>query len=94
MALALRPGFAEVHHNIGILFASQGRLEEAALEFREALRLHPASADVHNALGITWARLGRMPTQSSEFREAFASTPPTPEPGRNLARATEAMLGR
>ena len=93
-ALELRPGFAEVHHNIGLLLASVGRLEEAAEEFGEALRLKPDSADVHNALGITWARLGRMPDAVREFQEAVRIDPTHAGARANLARATDAVLGR
>jgi Flp pilus assembly protein TadD len=94
MAIELRPGFAEVHHNIGLLLASEGRLEEAAEEFGEALRLKPDSADVHNALGITWARLGRMPDAVREFQEAVRIDPTHAGARSNLARASGAVPGR
>jgi Flp pilus assembly protein TadD len=83
-----------VHHNVGLLLASDGRLEEAAAEFGEALRLKPDSADVHNALGVTWARLGRMPEAVREFQEAVRIDPAHAGARANLARATEAMRGR
>jgi tetratricopeptide (TPR) repeat protein len=49
-ASRLAPMAAEVHYNIAGILAQQGRLEEAALEYRKTLHLDPQSLDAQRAL--------------------------------------------
>src|SRR5205823_15111340 len=51
-ALTLRPSFAEAHNNLGVAFAEQGHLDDAANELRAALRLKPDLADACYNLGL------------------------------------------
>src|SRR6185312_6788771 len=43
--LALQPGFAEAHKDLGLMRMAQGRLKEASACFTEALRLVPELAE-------------------------------------------------
>src|SRR5215831_12147755 len=49
--LALKPGFAEAHNNLGTALQDQGRLAEAIAQYRRALALNPGYAEAHGNLG-------------------------------------------
>jgi Flp pilus assembly protein TadD len=57
-ALRLRPESPEVHNNLGLVLAQQGRLDAAAAHFREALRLRPGFQDAQLNLARAQALLG------------------------------------
>ena len=61
-ALALRP-LAHVHYNLGTLYYSQSRIDEAAAAFAEAVRLKSNYADAY-------LRLGQMLHIKSDFAQA------------------------
>ena len=50
-ALALRPGYAEAHYNLGGAYAADQKTSEALKEYREALRLRPDFPGLHMNLG-------------------------------------------
>lgn len=50
-ALALNPGIADAHNNLGITLQELGRLDEAVAAFRAALAINPALAPVLTNLG-------------------------------------------
>ena len=47
----LRPDSAEARYNLGIALKGQGKLDEAAACYRQALELKPDFAEAHNNLG-------------------------------------------
>ena len=50
-AIAIHPGFAETHDNLGGVLRDQGRLDEAAASCRRAIALNPDLAKAHLNLG-------------------------------------------
>jgi Flp pilus assembly protein TadD len=56
-AVELAPNDDSLHNNLGYNLLQQKRNEEAAGEFREALRLNPASQVARNNLGLALANL-------------------------------------
>ena len=54
-AVELAPGQDTLHNNLGYNLLMQKKSEEAAAEFREALRLNPASLVARNNLGLALA---------------------------------------
>ena len=56
--LQLKPDFAEVHMNLGLILHLQGRREEAMGEFRKALTLKPTLAGANFFLGVNYCQLG------------------------------------
>jgi len=48
--LRIDPGYAEAHNNLGIALARKGRIEDAVVHFREALRIRPDFVGAHNNL--------------------------------------------
>jgi spermidine synthase len=55
---AIVPESADLHNLLGLTHASRGAIDEAILEFREALRLAPDSAATHWHLGAALAMTG------------------------------------
>jgi len=64
-ALALAPGRSPLHNNLGYNLLLQGKLEDAAAEFHNAIKADPLSAIAHNNLGDVLAKQAR-------FNEALA----------------------
>ncbi|MDD5292556.1 MAG: tetratricopeptide repeat protein, partial [Candidatus Omnitrophica bacterium] len=47
------------------------RLDDAAKEFKDAIRLDPKNAEVHNNLGVACLRLDRLDDAAKEFKRAI-----------------------
>jgi Tfp pilus assembly protein PilF len=56
-ALALKPASAEMHNNLGIALASQGRIAEAVRAWEAALRLNPNLTDARRNLQLASQKL-------------------------------------
>ncbi len=64
-----------MHANIGILLASQSKLDHAIDQLNEAIRLDPNSERAHFNLGLVDFRLGRIPDAVHEFEETLRINP-------------------
>jgi protein O-mannosyl-transferase len=84
---------AETHANLGERLIETGHLDEAAAEFREALRLEPDAAEVRGMLGDVLWRLGRAPEAERELRQASRTLPRDAAIRASLGNALQA-LGR
>lgn len=56
--VALRPGFAPAHLNLGLIRVQQGRLAEAGASFEEAVRYDPENSVPFYQLGQIWEEKG------------------------------------
>ena len=63
------------HSGLGRIRMEQGRLTEAAAEFRRALDLEPDSAEVQANLGDALLRMGNAAEAMAHFRQAFRIDP-------------------
>jgi Tfp pilus assembly protein PilF len=79
------------HNNLGNVFNSQGRLDEAAREYRSALRLKPSDAGAHANLGIVFARLHRLDEAIAEYHCALNLAPENAKYWFNLGSALRAQ---
>jgi Flp pilus assembly protein TadD len=50
--LAIDPGNASAHTNLGLVLAQQGQVERAVGELREALRIDPTQVQARTALEV------------------------------------------
>ena len=66
-ALALDPKTRLAQLDLGIVLAGRQEWEQAAAQFREAIRLDPSKPDAHYRLGRVWLSLGREAEANDEF---------------------------
>jgi tetratricopeptide (TPR) repeat protein len=92
-ALALDPGMAEAHDELGELLASSGDLARAESEFREALRIEPDLPAAQSNLGHVLAARGNLPEAAWYFERAVRRSPNDADIRVNFA-ATLAGLNR
>jgi Flp pilus assembly protein TadD len=65
----------------------QGKLADAAAEYRRFLALAPRSWEARSNLGVVYAQLGRFDEAASQYREALALRPGAVAVRYNLAAA-------
>ncbi len=66
---------ANKHMELGDLYAVGGALQDAAKQYRRALRLRPHFADIRNRLGRTLLDLGKVEEAVQEFERTLRINP-------------------
>lgn len=64
-----------VHHFLGTVFASQGKLEEAIAQYKEALQVDPRNANIHYALAKTLFNNGDVNEAIKSYQQLFSLLP-------------------
>jgi tetratricopeptide (TPR) repeat protein len=85
--IARNPGSWLAHNNLGLVPLAEGQPEEAAAEFREALRINPADPEVINNLGLALLHEGRIEDAVADFHEALRIDPTLARTYYNLGNA-------
>ena len=80
-----QPNYARVHNRMGTEFLKKGKLTEAEVEFKQALKADPTYAGAHNNLGIIYERLGNEEAQT-QFERPIQLRPDFTNAHFNLAR--------
>jgi tetratricopeptide (TPR) repeat protein len=95
-AVAVCPGSAKVHNNLGnALSEMPGRLPDAIAQYEVALRISPDLAEAHNNLALALAQLpGRLPDAIAEYEAALRITPDYVQAHYNLGNALVQLPGR
>src|SRR5271156_2834950 len=70
-ALAIEADDATTHYNLGVALQEQGKLAEAIIAYREAIRLVPNFAVAHNGLGNALIDQGKVAEAITAYREAL-----------------------
>ena len=78
-------GDSDDHNARGIELADRGWLDEAANEFKKAIRLDPDSAHAHDNLATIYAERGQLSEALTEFMEAVRIEPDSPTTHHYLA---------
>jgi tetratricopeptide (TPR) repeat protein len=73
--LALSPGYANAHNNLGLALVAQGRIGAAITHYERALTLNPGYVDAHNNLGIAFVAHGRIDDAVAHYERALALKP-------------------
>jgi tetratricopeptide (TPR) repeat protein len=81
------------HNSLGLVLKDQGRLDEAAAHFAEAVRLKPDFAEANHNLGLVLAQQGRFDLAVAPLAEAARANPRDAELRSNLGFALS-NLGR
>lgn len=87
--IALRPGFAEVHMNLGLVYQLQNRFAEAMTEFHRALKIKPGLAGANFFLGVDYCKTGEGAKAIPFLKAALKYAPNQPEIWQWLATAQE-----
>jgi tetratricopeptide (TPR) repeat protein len=91
--LEITTGNYLILNNYGIALAQEGRLDEAILQYQDALRIWPKSANVHVNLGAALAHQGKYAEAINHYNEALRRIPDYALAHGNLGKAL-ANLGR
>lgn len=78
-------GNSDEHNARGIELADRGWLDEAANEFKKAIRLDPNSAHAHDNLATIYAERGQLAEALVEFMDAVRIEPDSPTTHHYLA---------
>jgi tetratricopeptide (TPR) repeat protein len=73
--LALKPGYANAHNNLGLALEAQGRIDEAVNHYERALALNPEHVDGHNNLGNALLKQGRIDEAVARYERALVLRP-------------------
>jgi tetratricopeptide (TPR) repeat protein len=69
------------HYALGNRLAYQGRLEDAILEYQQAVRLDPAFPHPHRAMGSCYAALGKSSLSITAYQGYLSRAPDAPDAG-------------
>ena len=86
-AIAVDPGDAAPHLQLGLAYRETGEPEAALEELTTAVRLSPDYAEAHGALGLMLQGLGRPADALAHFRDAVRLAPQSVEAHSNLGLA-------
>ena len=79
-----------VLQNLGSALASQGKLEEALVYFRRALRMNPGHAETCRNAALACEQSGELVEAESHYRKAAQLAPDTIDLERHLSRLAKA----
>jgi protein O-GlcNAc transferase len=74
-AIAINPGYAKAHGNLGFTLKEQGLREEAEESLNRAIAIDPGIADAHYLLGTLYSENGRKEEACTHFRKALEIAP-------------------
>jgi cytochrome c-type biogenesis protein CcmH/NrfG len=77
-----------------VVLLKQGRLDEALVQYVEAVRREPANPDWHIGLALVLSRRNRREESASELSEAIRLDPENPVARDYLRRIRGAQAGR
>jgi tetratricopeptide (TPR) repeat protein len=87
--LKLKPNFAEVYMNLGLIYQLQSRTPEAMAEFHRALKLNPTLAGANFFLGVDYCQQGDGKQAIPYLRAAAGAQPARVDMQSWLATAEE-----
>ncbi|MCL6582232.1 MAG: tetratricopeptide repeat protein [bacterium] len=74
-ALAVTANNYLAHYNLGVALAAEGRYQEAAIHYAEAIRIKPDYACAHNNLGFVLSKQKKLTEAEAHYRQAIKIKP-------------------
>lgn len=74
-AVAIAPGYAQAHNDLGVALARRNRLTEAVDQYEQALTLEPSDDEAQNNWGVVLARQGDLAGAIEHYQRALAANP-------------------
>jgi tetratricopeptide (TPR) repeat protein len=87
------PGKERVYYNLGKYYVSQGRIDDAIVQFRAAIRVRPTSHEYNN-LGLAYETKGLIDAAIDLYRRAISLDASNEEAYNNLGKAYLVYEGR
>lgn len=84
-AAAIYKNSWQAHSNLGFVYLTQERPEEAIREYARAIQLNPESADLYNNLGVAYNKIGKAEEARHNFQKAVGVDPDFAPAHFNLA---------
>ncbi len=85
-ALAISPGDAKAHNNLGRALAGKGDFDQAIVHWQKALEIDPRYWEAHNNLGAALAEKGKLNEAIAHFKQVLDANPNFAEVHGNLGR--------
>ena len=82
-----RKHFADVYHNLGIVYAKMGKTGKAEEMFKTSLKYNPYIPSTYNNLGNLYFKKGKMKEAIRCYRKSLKLAPQNPAVLKNIARA-------
>lgn len=91
-AVHLDPSYPAPHNDLGIIYESQGRLDEAEREYHTALALNPGYAQAHTNLALLYERQGKKDAAGYHWMQRYQLGAPD-DPWTQMAKERLVALG-
>ena len=93
-ALKLKPDYADVYHNLGLLYTYAGRYRDAIPQYEKAIRYKPNFADAYNNMGSAYLELDQHEDAIQHFQTAVRLQPNHALAQENLRETKTRMEAR
>jgi tetratricopeptide (TPR) repeat protein len=84
-AIALQPGFAAAHENLGVVYLMTGHFPESEQQLKESLRLQPGNIGAHFNLAQIQTQLGETAEAIENYRAVLRLDPQENQARQKLA---------
>ena len=91
-AIQLDPSYPTPHNDLGILYESIGRLDDAEHEYQAALALNPSYAKAHTNLALLYERQGKKDLAAAHWFQRYTLGAPS-DPWARTAKERLVALG-
>ena len=83
------PVAAEAYRNLGVLYAEEGKADQAVQSFQEATRLKPVFPDAYHDLGVVYIQKHMPDAAIEQFRMTLQQQPDHGPATLNIAMALQ-----
>ena len=93
-AIRQAPDMPLIRTHLGLVYYTQGLLDQAIAEYEEAIRRHPNEAEAYNNLGAAYAQTGQLDRAIGAYESALRLKPDYAAARDNLDRVKAARAAR